>query len=63
MEIEATYKIIPLNDTRFGVEVSIPDVSPTMVTSFVTEAAAEKWIEGHKERLAAPPVRGRFRRR
>jgi len=63
MEIEARYRIVPLNDTAFGVEVTIPDVSPTMVTSFASETLAEKWIEGHKERLLTPPARGRFRRR
>jgi hypothetical protein len=63
MEIETTYRIVPLNDTAFGVEVTVPDVNPTMVTSFASEALAEKWIAGHKERLLAPPARGRFRRR
>jgi hypothetical protein len=63
METNVAYRIVPLNDTAFGVEVIVPDVSPTMVTSFPTEDAAERWIAGHKERLLAPPQRGRFRRR
>jgi hypothetical protein len=50
--VEATYRIIPLQDGTFGVEVSIPDTFPTMVTSFATELASEDWIARHKRDLA-----------
>ena len=53
----ATYRIVPRDDA-YGVEISIEDTSPTMVTSFATEAAASAWIEAHKARVLAPPVRG-----
>ena len=45
---EATYRIIPLKDKGFGVEVAIPDTSPAMVRSFATEEAAQAWIAEHK---------------
>jgi hypothetical protein len=45
----ATYQIIPRADGGFGVEVTIPNSHPTMVTGFATEAAAEAWVARHKE--------------
>ena len=45
---EATYRIVPLKDKAYGVEVAIPDSSPAMVTSFATEEAAQAWIAEHK---------------
>jgi hypothetical protein len=61
---DATYRVIPLADATFGVEVAIPDTSPTRVTSFPTEAAAEEWIAGHKQQAANGPTSQRrvFRR-
>jgi hypothetical protein len=57
------YRIVSRDDGGFGVEVSIEGTSPTMVTSFPTESAANDWITAHKERLAAPkPTRWRARR-
>ena len=53
----ATYRIVARNDA-YGVEISMEDTNPTMVTSFATEAAADAWIEAHKARVLAPPVRG-----
>src|SRR3954447_24011115 len=44
---EASYRIVFLADKGYGVEVSIPDTSPTTVTSFATEQEAERWIAGH----------------
>jgi hypothetical protein len=48
---EATYRIVPLKDRTYGVEVSIPDCSPAMVTSFATKKAAEAWIAEHKRQV------------
>ncbi len=48
---EATYRVIPLEDGSFGVEVSIPENYPTTVKPFGTEADAEAWITGHRERV------------
>jgi len=58
---EATYRIIPLKDGEYGVEVMIPDTHPTRVTSFATEDAAEAWITQHKQQVAAGVPPRRFR--
>ena len=60
---EATYRIVPLKDGAFGVEVVIPGTSPTTVTSFATEADAEVWITRHKSQVQSDGSFGpRFRR-
>ena len=46
----ASYRIVSQDSGAYGVEVSIEGTSPTMVTSFVTEAAANDWIDSHKNR-------------
>ena len=48
---EAVYRVVAQEDATFGVEVTIPETSPTTVTSFASEAEAEAWIEGHKDRV------------
>ena len=48
---EASYKVIAFEDGTFGVEVSIPDSSPTIVTPFASEEAAEAWIASHRRRV------------
>jgi len=53
---EATYRIVPLDDSGFGVEVSIPDSSPAMIKSFPTREAAEAWITEHKRQAASEPT-------
>jgi hypothetical protein len=51
---EAIYRVIfPMSGDLFGVEVSIPESYPTMVTGLVSQQAAEAWIESHKARVAA----------
>jgi hypothetical protein len=50
---EATYRILPLKDGAYGVEVAIPECSPTRVTSFSTEVAAQEWIAEHKRKFRA----------
>lgn len=50
---DATYRVISRPDRTFGVEVTIPETSPTTVTSFATEADAEGWIAAHKKLVAA----------
>ncbi len=57
---EATYRVVPLSAGAFGVEVTIPDVSPTTVSSFDTEAAAEAWIEKTKARIEAEGAAGKW---
>ena len=49
----ATYQLLFLNDGTFGVIVTIPDMQPITVTDFGTETLANKWIERHKEAIAA----------
>jgi hypothetical protein len=50
---DAVYEIVPLAAGGFGVKISIDDISPTTVSRFDTEAAAEGWIASHKSRLQA----------
>jgi hypothetical protein len=52
---DATYRIVPLGDGAYGVEVAIPDSSPAMVTSFATEEAAQAWIAEHKRQAENGP--------
>ena len=60
---EASYRVISLPAGGFGVEVTIPDSSPTTVSSFETEADAEVWIAKHKDRVEAQSSgNGWFRR-
>lgn len=60
---EATYRVIPLDGGAFGVEVSIPDSSPTTVTRFASEAEAEAWIARHRDRVSSEGQSGRWFRR
>src|SRR5215471_1913851 len=48
---EATYRVIPLDEGSFGVEVKIPETYPTIVSKFATEADAETWITDHQRRV------------
>ena len=48
---EATYRVIPIDDGAFAVEVSIPDRHPAKVSPFVAEADAEAWIVEHRRRV------------
>ena len=48
---EASYRVLPLNDGSFGVEVTIPDSHPTTVTKFDSNEAAAAWISGHRDRV------------
>ena len=50
---EATYRMIPLKDGAYAVEVAIPESSPTRVTSFSTEEAAQQWIAAHQRQVAS----------
>ena len=56
---EASYRVLVLDDGSFGVEVSIPDSHPTMVTRFETQQAAEAWIAGHRDRVQSQTQLGR----
>ena len=55
---EASYKVIALENGSFGVEVSIPDSSPTIVTPFASEEAAEAWIATHRGRVRSQAESG-----
>ena len=57
---EATYRVIPLDNGSFGVEVSIPDSHPTTVTMFKTEADAEAWIDDHRRRVQSQTQSSRW---
>ena len=60
---EATYRVVPLTDGTYGVEVTIPDTYPTTVSNFATEADAEAWIEQHKTRVQTDTGSQRWFRR
>jgi hypothetical protein len=57
---EATYRVVPLSGGVFGVEVKIPDTSPTTVSPFDSEAAAEAWIARTKERISNEGASGKW---
>jgi hypothetical protein len=55
---EAIYKVVPLVDGTFGVEVVVPDTYPTYIRGFATEAGAGAWIAAHKVHVELnPPYR------
>jgi len=60
---EATYRVIPLDNGSFGVEVSIPDSHPTTVSTFKTEADAEAWIAEHRRQVQSQTGFGGWFRR
>jgi hypothetical protein len=49
---DATYRIVQNQDMTYGVEVTIPGTQPTTVSSFASEAEADRWIASHKEGVA-----------
>jgi hypothetical protein len=53
---EAVYRVMPLDDGTFAVEVTIPGSHPTKVTGLDTQAAAEAWIERHKTQIATGTI-------
>jgi hypothetical protein len=48
---EATYRVIPIEDGAFAVELSIPDSYPAKVSPFATAADAVAWIAEHRRRV------------
>jgi hypothetical protein len=53
--IDATYRVFPVKDGSFGVEVIVPGTNPAAVTPFTTQASAEAWVMKHKARIEADP--------
>jgi hypothetical protein len=53
---EAVYRVIPLDDGTFAVEVTIPGSHPTKVSGLDTQEAAEAWIERHKTQIATGTI-------
>ena len=56
---EASYRVIPLENGSFAVEVSIPDSHPTTVSMFKSKADAEAWITEHRRLVQSQTVSGR----
>jgi hypothetical protein len=56
---EAVFRIFAQDDSSYAIEVVVPDSSPTTVSSFPTEADAEKWIVSYKARVEADDGRPR----
>ena len=50
---DATYRVIPIEDSAFAVEVSIPETYPAKVSPFAAKADAEAWIAKHQRRVQA----------
>jgi hypothetical protein len=59
---EATYRVIPVQNGAFEVEVTIPESSPTKVSPFASEAAAEAWIARHQGQVRTQTQSGRWLR-
>lgn len=57
---EATYRVVPISGGAFGVEVKIPDVAPTTVSSFATEADADAWIARTRLRVETEGQAGKW---
>jgi hypothetical protein len=53
---EAVYRVIPLDDGKFAVEVSIPGSHPTKITGLDTQEAADSWIERHQAQVATGSI-------
>jgi len=60
---EASYRVIPFDDSCFAVEVSIPGTHPTTVRPFETEADANEWIAKHRLQVQTQSQGGRWFRR
>jgi hypothetical protein len=54
---EAAYRIFPLGESGFAVEVSIPGTHPTKVLGLQSQIAAEAWIERHKRQIATGTIK------
>ena len=53
---DATYRVVAQKDLTYGVEVTIPDTHPTMVTSFATKRDAEAWITKHSKQAESARI-------
>ena len=61
---DATYRVIPIEDRAFAVEVTIPETRPAKVSPFATKADAEAWIAEHRRRVQSEGQQGSgFRKR
>jgi hypothetical protein len=54
---EATYRLMPLNDGTFAIEVAIPGTHPTKITGLESQARAEAWIDRHKQQIATGTIK------
>lgn len=46
------YKVVPLKDRTYGVEVAMPGKAPYTVDAFDTEGEALLWITGQQQKTA-----------
>jgi len=63
IQTEATYRIIRQADNSYGVEVTITDMCPTMVTPFPSQDSAQAWIDKHTAARSAVGTAKSWRRR
>lgn len=57
--VAATYRVLQRDDRTHGVEVSIPETLPTLVTGFASREAAESWAAAHKRQTDQSVASGR----
>ena len=55
---EAAYEVVAAGGDAFVVRIVIPGSYPTTVSGFSSQAAAERWVADHKERVRAQSQTG-----
>jgi hypothetical protein len=45
------YRVYRLGDRSFGIEVTMADAPPAKITRFPSRAAAQQWIDNHREKI------------
>ena len=60
---KTTYRVIPIGDGAFAVEVSIPTSHPATISTFATKPDAEAWIAEHRRRVQFEDTPRRWFRR
>ena len=52
----ATHRFLPqTRDDAYAVEVSVRGMSPSTVSGFITQAAAERWVAEHRASKMSDP--------
>lgn len=54
----ATYRVVQQKES-YGVEVSVPETCPTIVSGFASQEQAESWLADHKRQTDQNIASGR----